>query len=221
MKRERLSPLQIILTAALTQSLLLAGCSSDGDDADTGASGGESSSTGGNGSGSGGNDSGMGGAAAGTGGSAAGTGGSSTELPADASQAAIEAFLDAETHRNWIGDPEIRAQVGQLTTHGTALRVFFNQAAVDSIAAGPDTSQQGAMVVKEIYDGEGVLAAKAVRWKTGEGDSMNDWTLFCSAPEGSDLCTGGSVTLPVFGTGMSTECGFCHGSASFFAKPPM
>ena len=142
------------------------------------------------------------------------------ELPDDSSQAAIEAFLATESYRDWTGDSVIRVGGSVVNPHGDALRVFFNQAAVDSIRAGTESSLLGAMAVKEVHDDTGVVMGKAVRWKTGSGELTGDWTHYCTAPQDSELCTGATIELPVFGTGMSMECGTCHGGKSFFAKLP-
>lgn len=143
------------------------------------------------------------------------------ELPADSSQASIEAFLAAGTYKSapWVGDAAIRAGDVVGNIHGNALQVFFNSAAVTSKTSGDTNSLTGTMVVKEMFDEAGVSIGHAVQLKTGEGNTKDDWTFYCSAPEGSTLCTGEAVPSPIYGAGLG-ECGYCHGQMPY-ADPPL
>ncbi len=198
------------LPLLLTGSFALGGCDDSGGGNETANGGTAPSATGSS------TDTGSDGTTDGTGGCEG-----PTEHPASESLVDIEAFLATQTHRAWTGDAAVRAGVSSVNPHGDALRVFFNALALESIAAGPDSTMQGSMVVKEIYGDSGDLEGHALRWKTGEGDTMNDWTVYCSGPDGSLRCSNEVISLPITGAGMATECGFCHGSKTFFAKPPL
>lgn len=148
-----------------------------------------------------------------------GDGDASNELPADSTQAAIEAFLEGEMYKQapWVGDAATRAGESTVNVHGDALRVYFNPTGLTARQEDAGSSPVGSMAVKEFYDEAGAVVGRAASIKTGEGNTMDDWTFYCSAP-GTSLCTGESDPGTLYGAGIS-ECGFCHGQV-FYAAPP-
>jgi hypothetical protein len=216
MKLPSLAPRGLLAVCLLGSVAALGACSSETEPAGDGDATGGAASDGTGGT--------IGDAAGGTAGDGDATGGAAAadpnELPADNSQASIEAFLAAGTYKNppWVGDPEIR--LGDLAgnVHGDHLRVHFNSAAVASKASGGPNSGLGTMVVKEMFDAAGVSLGKAVQMKTGPGNTKEDWTYYCSGPDGS-LCAGGAFAVPIYGEGLP-ECGYCHGQMPY-ADPPL
>lgn len=182
-------------------ALLLVGvsaCSSDGGENPAGSGGSAAS-----------------GGASGSGGAAASGGASSSDQgPADSSQAAIAAFIQAGTYKSWLHDAAPRVG-GPSNVHGDALQVYFNALAVAAGVNGePDP---GGMVVKEMYDessGELVSIAAAL---TTTGTRV----YFCTNPAGG-LCTNGSETSgpdPVYDATENTSCSTCH-SELIYSKLP-
>jgi hypothetical protein len=211
-----------IASFCIASAAALGGCASDDGTEDPAGDGDGDMASGGAASGGG---AATGGAAA-TGGTT-GTGGtdgsggsvSANELPSDISEAGIAAFLTAGTYKAtpWIGDAAPRASDNPVNIHGAEIRVFFNSAAAASVTRNDNTSDMGTMVVKELYDA-GAVVGHAVSIKTGAGNTMSDWTYYCSAPAGSTACTGGAAEETFFGEGL-TECGFCHGQQPYAPLP--
>jgi hypothetical protein len=74
----------------------------------------------------------------------------------------------------------------------------------------------GSMSVKELYDDAGTLVGKAANLKTGD----NEWTYYCTESPATGRCSGDvETTYPVYGQGIDTACGFCHGEALFAPIP--
>lgn len=155
------------------------------------------------------------GGASGSGGATASGGAASSDQgPADSSQAAIAAFIQAGTYKSWLHDPAPRVG-GPSNVHGDALQVYFNDLAVAAGVNGePDP---GGMVVKEMYDeGTGDLVSIAAALTT-----TGKRVYFCTNPAGG-LCTNGSETSgpdPVYDATENTSCSTCH-SELVYSKLP-
>ena len=146
-------------------------------------------------------------------------GGSSQDFPADTSQAGIEKFLEGETYKSapWRFDAAPRGTDDVVSPH-KRMRVYFNPKAVSSIEAGNGMDSaphdQGAMVIKELYDDQDRVIGHAVSLKVGKTDSADDWLYYCDGPSAD--C--GSSTTPIYGPG-EFECHGCH-NGSYFAPLP-
>jgi len=156
------------------------------------------------------------------GGASPSSGGANTELPADNTQAGIEAFLATESYKTWRHDPAPRAP-GEGNPHLTnvgQLQVYMNSTAVLSIQAaeGQPALQYshvtGSMVVKEVYDTGGTRVAVAASIKSG--DARRAFTFYC---EGTIEGCGVNDEPPIYGTDGSA-CSNCHGGSIFAPLPP-
>lgn len=152
----------------------------------------------------------------GTGGDSAGTGGDSAvdpQFPTNTSEASVAAFLEAESYKSWAGDAEIRVG-GSVNVHGDNLRVYLNDAAVDShtdtVGENSDASP-GSMAVKELYDESGTLVGRA----TSLLDESGEWTYYCDSSVDT-LCTGSSIDMPVYN---NFACQSCHGDQIYAPVP--
>lgn len=147
----------------------------------------------------------------------AGTGGESAEepqFPTDTSEASVAAFLEAESYKSWTADAEIRVGGSVVNVHGDNLRVYLNDAAVeshtDTVGENSDASP-GSMAVKELYDESGTLVGRA----TSLLDESGEWTYYCDSSVDT-LCTGSSIEMPVYN---NFACQSCHGDQIYAPVP--
>jgi hypothetical protein len=147
-------------------------------------------------------------AGSGTAGSGTGGGGAS-DSPTDTSQAGLEAFLTAMSHRgaDWRANSE--TPVGEALPH-TLNRIWYNRTLRQSAADGKGGSgmphSTGAMVVKEIYTDANVIGY-AVMLRTATA-----WIYYCEADE-AGRCS--STSMPNQASyAMSAGSCACHGAGT-------
>jgi hypothetical protein len=172
-----------------------------------------------------------GGQSAASGGDSASIGGASTggnsgasELPADSTQPSIEAFLAADSYKNWTRDAAPRVPIGTTNPHlnsdaGVKLQVYFNTTAAASITENAGKTlldvnhTVGSMVVKEIFDGSGQRVARGTSIKTGA--DRRAFTFYC---EGTLEACGVDLDPPIYG-GTTSPCSGCHGGSIYAPLP--
>ena len=164
---------------------------------------------------------GSGGGSTGGGGAPAGTGGATTQAPTDSSQAAIEAFLATGAYQSWKSDPAPRdSPTGLAGMHPEQVRVFFNDAAVESVTRNANVSSptqtEGMVIVKEIYSAQGAQVATALRYQAGPGSRDIAW--YCSGEQAACATTSGTPFYGSPGGGLNV-CSTCHGSVVFAPLP--
>lgn len=140
--------------------------------------------------------------------------------PRDTSESGIAAYLASGAYREapWVAETDAPRDANSgVSPHGR-VRVWFNDVLVDSQRAGNGEvggtpHPEGAMSVKELYDdGDAVLGHAVMLKRDGAAD---DWLYTCD--ETPSRC--GSSAAPVYGVGLDTDCGFCHGGVVFNAAP--
>lgn len=158
-----------------------------------------------------------------------GSGGVSTsDGPQDVSAESLAAFLDARTYQSapWVAEtPAPREGVlGTGSPHGR-VRVYFNPALLDSIAAGNGLFETmlphatGSMAVKELYDETDTQVGVAAELKVD--GNFAQWAYYCRGP--ADRCALGegpfTAEEPAYGIAGRVPCGICHGGFVFTPPP--
>ena len=136
--------------------------------------------------------------------------------PTDSSADGIAAYLASGAYREapWISETDTpRERTSDVSPHGR-VQVWGNDVLVASQQAGNGElggtpHDVGSMAVKEMVDDADALVGVAVMLKLD-----SDWVYYCEGP--ADRC-GVTGSTPVWGTGLDTECGFCHGGIIFNA----
>lgn len=119
----------------------------------------------------------------------------------DTSEAGITAFVRDGRYRNWLAEPAPRDSV---RSHGSKVRVFFNDVLAESMRAGNATHPKGSITVKELYESDGkTLRGHALDVKVADGAGKDTWVFY----EGF----GPSYDDNYYGQGHST-CHGCHAS---------
>jgi hypothetical protein len=138
-----------------------------------------------------------------------GAGGGATDSPSDTSQAGLEAFFMAMSHRgaDWRANAEM--PVGDAEPH-TLNRIWYNRTLRQSSADGKGATgmphSTGAMVVKEIYTGTGVIGhAAMLRTATA-------WIYYCKASE-AGRCSSSSMPNQASYAMSAGSCA-CHGAGT-------
>jgi hypothetical protein len=174
-----------------------------------GAPTGGTSGAGGATGGAAGSASGSSGAAGSSAGSSGAAGGGATDSPSDTSQAGLEAFITAMSHRgaDWRANAEM--PVGDDAPHRLN-RIWYNKTLRQSKADGKGTSAMphtpGSMVTKEIYTGADVIGyATMLRTATA-------WIYYCKASEAGRCATSSMPNQASYGT--STGSCSCHGAGT-------
>ena len=103
-------------------------------------------------------------------------GASEPQLP-DTTAASVIAYLDdvdyAESWELW---PGLGEKYAGEDPHGMLLTTYLNPAALDALDAKAGIMPNGAIIVKENYTPQGVLAANTVMYKkSGYNPDHNDW----------------------------------------------
>jgi hypothetical protein len=142
--------------------------------------------------------------------------------PADSSEDAIAAYLQAGTYKQapWISETAApRAETSTTSPHDR-VRVWMNDTLVASQAAGNGefggaAHTAGSMAVKEFYDEADMLLGEAVMLKV-PGAAMN-WVFYCdsTAPERCGI----EDTLPFYSDSSNFACNGCHGGLIFNQAP--
>ncbi len=138
--------------------------------------------------------------------------------PADSSLQGIADYVNAGKHREapWIAETAApRDENTQVSPHDR-VRVWANDVLVDSQKAGNgqvngSAHPTGAMTVKELYDSADTLVGYAVMLKIA-GDA-EEWAYYCDGSEAQ--CGATMPSNPLWGVGLDTDCGFCHGGLVF------
>ncbi len=117
----------------------------------------------------------------------------------DTSEAGITAFVKEGKYKDWLAEPTVHESRGP---HGGKVRVYFNEAVVQSLRAGNATHPVGSILVKELYDDAGqALTGHALDVKVAEGAGKDTWIFY----EGF----GPSYSNNYYGRGHGT-CHGCH-----------
>lgn len=223
------SPLVFTMILAFT---VLSACGSDSGEstASTAGGGGTAGGTGGTvgAAGTGGTAGGAGiaGGGAGTAGATGGGGTGGSPLmgaaPSDSTEAAITAYLQAETYKQapWIAETAApREATSAVSPHGR-VKVWMNDTLVTSQGAGNGAfggtaHTAGSMAVKEFYDTADMYLGRGVMLKV-EG-SASAWVFYCesTAPEACGI----EDPLPFYGDMNSFQCNGCHGGLIFNQAP--
>lgn len=126
----------------------------------------------------------------------------------DTSGAAMWAHIQGEDYReNWELWPGMGEFYKGNSPHGMLLTTYVNQVAFQVLSAGVTTLPAGAVVVKENYMPDSVLAAVTVMYKeAGYNPDFSDWFFTKHLPDGS---------LDAMPNGMAMEgrlpgCQGCH-----------
>ncbi|MDY7226840.1 hypothetical protein [Hyalangium rubrum] len=141
-------------------------------------------------------------------------GGSEEETPSmlgslDTSEAGIVTFLQERGYRDWLAEPAVHDSGGP---HGQ-VRVFFNDTAVQSLRADNATHPVGAILVKEIYSGDGKeLVGHALEAKVKSGHGKDTW-LFFEGPLPEDRRN-------LYGRGHEA-CHGCHAAGRDYVTTPL
>jgi hypothetical protein len=141
--------------------------------------------------------------------------------PADGSQAAIAAYLQAETYKQspWKSETVMpREASSPVSPHGR-VRVWMNDTLVSSLKAGngefgglPHIA--GSMAVKEFYDASDVRLGTAAMLKLPGADA---WRLYCNSTVRARC--GVQATLPFYADETDLSCNGCHGGLIFNKAP--
>lgn len=153
------------------------------------------------------------------------TGGPDNSVPADGSQAAITAFLQAEGYKGdgWVSVHDAPVPPTQGTPHGN-VRVYMSPALVAFRQVEPDPLEEpavpGAMAVKEMYDDASALVGIAVIFYPD-----TEVIYYCYGPEGR--CASGrpatTIDAPEYGDARASSvgsCNICH-SGNVYTELPM
>lgn len=219
--------------ASVLSSFVLGACGSDSDES-TPSTAGTTSAAGNTGTaGSGGTTGGVGGTAGASGGTpggsagtagGGGTGGSALmgAAPSDSTEAAITAYLQAETYKQapWIAETAAPREATSVTSPHGRVKVWMNDTLVASQGAGNGAlggaaHTAGSMAVKEFYDEADMYLGRGVMLKV-PGAAMN-WVFYCesTAPESCGI----DDPLPFYGDMNSFQCNGCHGGLIFNQAP--
>ena len=139
-------------------------------------------------------------------------------FPRDLSESGITDWIAADKHRDapWVAETSAPRPANAATSPHGRVQVWFNDVLAESQAAGNgemggSAHPTGAMVVKELYDDTDVRIGQAVMLKLdGPADA---WGYWCDAD--ASRCGDGMETTPMYGVGLDTDCGFCHGGLVF------
>ncbi len=142
---------------------------------------------------------------------------SSASWPSDSSEPRVAAFVASGVWREppWVPETASpRERTSDVSPHGR-VQVWGNEVLLCAQAEGNGEfggtlHPAGAMVVEEMFDGADVPLGVAVMLALEGGD----WVYHCDGPASSCLVSG---EVPVWGVGLDTECGFCHGGLVFNA----
>jgi len=148
----------------------------------------------------------------------------------DDSEEAFAALLSSEAYREppWVAQTDEPRPASHSTSPHGDVRVFANEVLIRSIASGMGVTEDengeliaattghepGAMAVKEFYQ-DGAVVGRAALLKV-EGAPSN-MTYYCDGP--AELC-GVEGASPIYGTGLSVGCGFCHGGLVYTISFP-
>ena len=134
--------------------------------------------------------------------------------PADSSQAAIEAYLLAETYKQapWVPQSAApREAESVVSIHGKVM-VWQNDTQVASaIAAMGSTSataMTGSMAVKDFYDNADMLIGQAVMLKVA-GDALK-WVFYCKTTNAADAARCNDEAANPFYGDENSSCNQCH-----------
>lgn len=117
----------------------------------------------------------------------------------DTSETGIIAFVREGNYRAWVAEPAVH---DTHRAHGAKVRVFFNDKAVASLGARNAVHPVGTILVKELYDSDGVtLHGHALDVKVSEGPGKDSWLFFESG--------GPEYRNNYYGRGHAT-CHGCH-----------
>jgi Cytochrome P460 len=99
----------------------------------------------------------------------------------------IEGYEDWAQPEGWVG-----AVVSCDGSHGPRVDIWYNQIAADALFNGEQTLPDGAALVKEAYEEDGVTPAKmsAMRKVDGFSPDNGDWFWGLFADDGSTLSSG-------------------------------
>ncbi|MDF1554973.1 MAG: cytochrome P460 family protein [Deferrisomatales bacterium] len=133
---------------------------------------------------------------------AAQTGAQPTPTGADLSGTALWSSLQAQKYTTWKMWPGKTALYQGTEPHGALLTTYVNGAALDAIQGKRGTMTAGAIVVKENYMPDKMLAAITVMYKVkGYNPSSGDWFWAKYTPQGK-----------VEAEGKVAMCLGCHGA---------
>ena len=126
------------------------------------------------------------------------------DLP-DTTAASVVAYLDEVDYQDsWETWPGLPKQYQGADPHGMLLTTYLNPAALEVVKAGGSSMPDGAILVKENFTPEGVLAATTIMYKkAGYNPDHNDW--FWAKVLADDT---------VEKEGQVEGCQTCHGAAT-------
>ena len=125
------------------------------------------------------------------------------DLP-DTTAASVVAYLDEVDYQaSWETWPGLPEKYQGTEPHGFLLTTYLNSAALAVVKDGSSSMPDGAILVKENYTPEGVLAATTVMYKkAGYNPDHNDWFW-------AKVLADGTVEKE----GQVEGCQTCHGGA--------
>ncbi len=125
------------------------------------------------------------------------------DLP-DTTAASVVAYLDeVDYQESWETWPGLSEKYQGTEPHGFMLTTYLNSTALAAVKDGSSSMPDGAILVKENYTPEGVLAATTVMYKkAGYNPDHNDWFW-------SKVLADGTVEKE----GQVEGCQTCHGGA--------
>jgi hypothetical protein len=174
---------------------------------------GGTSGTGGATGGAAGSAAGSSGAAGSSAGSSGAAGGGATDSPSDTSQAGLEAFFTAMSHRGADWRVNSETPVGAAAPHRLN-QIWYNKTLRQSVADGkggtgmPHTS--GAMVVKELYTGADMVGYGAML------RTATAWIYYCKSSE-AGRCNTTSMPNQASYAMAPTSCS-CHGAGTIITE---
>lgn len=126
------------------------------------------------------------------------------------SAADLNAYLQANNYSEFAAEPALHPTAGP---HMSMVRTFFNSTLDASIRGGASDHPVGSAIVKELYNGGGVLGGWAVMVKTANsGDTpANDWYFY----EVLSTTPGAAPVLEGNGVG---GCAGCHSSGTDYIR---
>jgi hypothetical protein len=93
----------------------------------------------------------------------------------DTTRDGLVRFSRSGDYAGWRAEPERHKTAAP---HGSQVRVFFNDALVQSMEAGNTVHPKGSATVKEIYKSDGSKSGHAVTVKVVEGEGPDNWLYF-------------------------------------------
>ncbi|MFP2924522.1 hypothetical protein ACLESO_04760 [Pyxidicoccus sp. 3LG] len=94
----------------------------------------------------------------------------------DTSEAGITTFVREGRYTAWLAEPAPRDSVN---SHGSKVRVFFNDVLAESMRAGNATHPRGSITVKELYESDGrTLRGHALDVKVADGAGKDTWIFY-------------------------------------------